>query len=239
MAHPALLKCGLCCTFITQSKKALINKSALILAYSYLVVKVYIAILRYTRTMQILQSDFCGKSIMSVHTGEQLCVVTGFVIHPDNLKIVLFITHASLKKQPYYLLPSSIRFADSKRLIIDSAQSLSEFDELVRYQRDILNNYNPVKKRVVTQSGKKLGTVANFSFDNQHNFVQKLYVQAGFFKRFLQTQFVIDRSVIIETTKNTIVVKDTVEELPATIKSPLTNKGPAKSLARPIKKSPN
>ncbi len=189
--------------------------------------------------MQVLQSEFSGKPIMSVHTGEQLCVVTGFVIHPDNLKILLFIAHAPLQKQSYYLLPSSIRFADSKRLIIDSAQSLSEFDELVRYQRDILHNFNPLKKKVITQSGKKLGVVQNFSFDNQHNFVQKLYVQANFFKRFLQTQFIIDRNVIIETTKNSIIVKDTVEELPATIKTPLTNKTTAKGLARSIKKSPN
>ncbi|MFO0862947.1 MAG: PRC-barrel domain-containing protein [Candidatus Saccharibacteria bacterium] len=189
--------------------------------------------------MQVLQSEFSGKPIMGVHTGEQLCVVTGFVVHPGNLKIILFIANAPLQKQPYYLLPNSIRFADSKRLIIDSAQSLSEFDELVRYQHDILHNFNPIKKKVITQSGKKLGTVVDFSFDNQHNFIQKLYVRASFFKRFLQAQFIIDRNSVIETTPNSIIVKDTVDELPATIKSPLPNKPPAKGLARSIKKSPN
>ncbi len=189
--------------------------------------------------MQILQSDFKGRPIMSVHTGEQLCVITDFVIHPDNLKILLFIAHAPLYKQPYYLLPSSIRFADSKRLIIDSAQSLSEFDELVRYQHDILQSFSPIKKRVVTQFGKKLGTVRNFSFDSQHNFIQKLYVEANIFKRFLQTQFVVDRSTIIKTTKNSIIVKDTTNELTNVVKSPITNKTTTRSLARSIKKIPN
>ncbi len=238
MAHPTLFA-GFAVHIIMQSKKALINNSALILAYFNLIVKVCTVVLGYTRNMQVLQSQFIGKPIMGVHTGEQLCVITGFVIHPDNLKIILFIAHATLQKKPYYLLPTSIRFSDSKRLIIDSAQNLSEFDELVRYQNDILNNYTPKGKKVITQSGKKLGVVDDFSFDSQHNFVQKIYVKANLFKRFLQQQFIIERNLIVETTKQTIIVKDAVSEIHSSLRTPIADESTAKSLAHPIKKSPN
>lgn len=189
--------------------------------------------------MQILRSEFIGKPVMGVHTGEQICVITDCIIHKENLKIILFSAQAGFQKQKLYLLPNHIRFADSKRLIVDSAQSLSEFNELVRYQNDIIHNYQPLKKKVVTISGKKLGTVSNYSFDNQHNFIQKLYVQANFLKRFLQAQFIIDRTSVIETKPNCIVVKDAVVSEKSVIKAPIPTKPEAKAVARSIKNIPS
>ena len=189
--------------------------------------------------MQILRSEFIGKPVMGVHTGEQICAITDCIIHQENLKILLFVTQAGLQKNPLYLLPNNIRFADNKRLIVDSAQTLSEFDELVRYQHDILDSYQPIRKKVVTVSGKKLGTVLDYSFDNQHNFIQKIYVRANFFKRFMQAQFVIDRVAIVETKKNSIIVKDATVNEGSTLKNPLPQKTEAKIAARSIKNNPS
>jgi uncharacterized protein YrrD len=185
--------------------------------------------------MQILRSEFVGKVVMSVHTGEQICVITDCIIQQNNLRIILFSTRVGLQKKQLFLLPKCIRFADRRRLIVDSNQSLSEFDELVRYQHDILHTYQPLRKKVVTESGKKLGTVSDYSFDNQHNFVQKLYVHANFFKRLLQTQLIIDRSSIIETKTDKIIVKDTVMSEKSTIKTAITAKTNSKVPARSAK----
>jgi sporulation protein YlmC with PRC-barrel domain len=189
--------------------------------------------------MQILRSDFIGKPVMGVHTGEQICVISDCVVHKDNLKIVLFAAQAGLQKEVLYLLPNSIRFADSKRLIVDSAQSLSEFDELVRYQHDILHTYKLLHKKVITSSGKRLGTVIDYSFDNQHNFVQKLYVRAILLKRFLQPQFIIDRSAILDTKPNSIVVKDAVVTETSTLETILPSKPDVEVTAKSVKKIPN
>lgn len=189
--------------------------------------------------MQILLSEFTGKPVMGVHTGEQICVITDCIIHKENLKILLFVTQTGLKKESLYLLPNNIRFSDSKRLIVDSASSLSDFEELVRYQHDILHSFNPIRKKVVTLSGKKLGIVTDYSFDNQHNFVQKLYVASNFFKRLLQARFVIDRSAIIETTANSIVVKDSVVTENSTIKNVLPSNQENKVSPRTTKDIPN
>jgi uncharacterized protein YrrD len=189
--------------------------------------------------MQILHSEFIGKPVMAVHTGEQICVITGCIVHQDNLKIILLVTKAGLQKNPLYLLPDSIRFADSKRLIVDSTNSLSEFDELVRYQHDILHSYQPLRKKVITEAGKKLGSVIDYSFDNQHYFIQKLYVQAGLLKRFLQAQSIIDRTMIVETKPNCIVVKDAVVSDKSSVKSTIPSKVSTKAVARSVKKLPS
>ncbi len=172
--------------------------------------------------MQKLSSSFIGLPVVSVQSSEPLGLLSDLVVKSEDLKIVLLVVSSHAKsKSKKYLLPRDIRFFNNKKVLIDSVQNLSDFDELVRYQNDILNSYRLPGKRVESASEKKIGKVTNFSFDPAHFYVTKLNVNPGFFKNFLVTNLLIDRSSIVETKKNTIVVKDNFAKVSKTATAPL------------------
>ncbi len=170
--------------------------------------------------MQKLCSNFIGLPIVSVQSSEPLGMLSDLVIKSEDLKIVLIIVTTSAKEKKY-LLPRDIRFFNNQKVLVDSIQNISDFDDLVRYQNDIIHNYTLIGKRVVSASVKRIGKVTNFSFDPAHFYVTKLNVTPGLFKNFLVTNLLIDRSSIVETKKNMIVVKDNFAKIKKTATAPL------------------
>ncbi len=158
--------------------------------------------------MQKLSSDLLEKPVVGVQNAEILGTINGFIVRPDDFKIVVCIVTPIVSKTKLYLLPSDIRLVNNNKIIIDSHQKLSEFEDLVRYQHDITNNYNVIGNKVETTTGKKLGRVKDFIFDPAHFYISKLYVRPRIFKTFLVTNLLIDRADVIDVKKNTIIVKD-------------------------------
>ncbi|MDQ5943815.1 MAG: PRC-barrel protein [Patescibacteria group bacterium] len=158
--------------------------------------------------MQKLSSDLLEKPVVGVQNAEILGTITGFIVRPDDFKIAVCIVTPLVSKSKLYLLPSDIRLVNNNKIIIDSHQKLSEFEDLVRYQHDITNNYSVIGNKVETTTGKKLGRVKDFIFDPAHFYISKLYVRPRIFKTFLVTNLLIDRADVIDVKKNTIIVKD-------------------------------
>jgi sporulation protein YlmC with PRC-barrel domain len=114
---------------------------------------------------------------------------------------------------PLYLLPTDIRFFNEQKILIDSDQKLSEFEDLVRYQHVITEHYSVIGKHVITSSGKKLGKVRDFLFDPSHYFLTKLVISPPLLRKFLVASLLIDRNDIIETKKNHIIVKENLAKI--------------------------
>jgi len=163
--------------------------------------------------MQKLSSDLLTKPVVGVQNAEILGTITGFVIRPDDFKIVVCVVTPIISKTKMYLLPSDIRLVNDNKVIIDSHQKLSEFEDLVRYQHDITNNYTVIGNKVETSNGKKLGRVKDFIFDPAHFYISKLYVRPRMLKVFLVTNLLVDRADVIDVKKNTIIVKDNFAKL--------------------------
>lgn len=68
---------------------------------------------------------------------------------------------------------------------------------------------------MVSDAGRKLGTVDDYSINLESNRVQKLYVRGGMLSSWLGTNLTIDRTQIIDVTPQKITVRE------ATIKSPI------------------
>lgn len=158
--------------------------------------------------MQKLSSDLLEKPVVGVQNAETLGLITGFIVKSSDFKIVACVVNSSISKNKLYLLPSDIRLVNNDKIIIDSHQKLSEFEDLVRYQHEITQNYNVIGNKVVTTSGKRLGKVENFIFDPAHFYISKLYVKPNILKSLLVTNLLIDRADVVDVKKNTIVVKD-------------------------------
>jgi len=163
--------------------------------------------------MQKLSSELVGRPIVSVQSSQHLGTLTGFILSNEDLKIVACTVAVPGTKNVHYLLPNDIRFFNAQKILVDSHQNLSEFADLVRYQHTITDNYMLIGKKVETTAGKKLGKVTSFLFDPAHYYVTKLGVTPPLFKKFLVTHLLIDRADIIETKKNTIIVKENVAKI--------------------------
>ena len=67
-----------------------------------------------------------------------------------------------------------------------------------------------VGQKVETKSGKYLGRVIHFDWDDISDLVQKLYVERRVLKFFAVKKYVIARSQILKITNKKIVVEDAV-----------------------------
>lgn len=171
--------------------------------------------------MQKLSSDFIGKPIVSVQGAEIIGILSSVIIKPSDFKMIVCVVSPLISKNKLYLLPGDIRLFNNDKIIIDSHQKLSEFEDLVRYQHDIINNYNVIGKKVETTSGKRLGKVSSFMFDPAHYYISKLYVRPGILKSIVVTNLLIDRADVVDTKKNTIIVKDNFAKIKKTSPSVL------------------
>jgi len=163
--------------------------------------------------MQKRIEDFLGKPVVSIQSAAILGTIVNLVIQSGDLKIVACEISVQNTKEKLYLLPNDIRFLNNDKVLINSVQSLTEFDDLVRYQHNILHNYQLTGKQVETVSGKKLGKVVGYVFDADHFIVKKLSVKQGMFKSLIATDLLIDIADIIDTKPKMIVVKDNLIDL--------------------------
>lgn len=168
--------------------------------------------------MQRLASQIIGAQLFSVHTGGKIGKITAILVRETDLKLELFIVSAIENKKPLYLLSSDIRALDRSRIIIDSYDKLSEAEDLLRHQDLIKSDNKLFGTKVQTQSGKKLGKVKDYSVDITHFFVTKLHIHTNWPQKLFHETLVIDRSDIIDITKDKIVVRDTTIKAKSSVK---------------------
>lgn len=168
--------------------------------------------------MQKLASQIIDGQLFSVHAGGKIADIIDILVRRKDLRIELLVVKPvdNIKKQ--FVLSSDIRAYDKNRVIIDSYQEMSEADELIRHQDLIKDGGWLIGAKVETQSGKFLGKVLDFSVDTTHYYVNKLHIRATWPQRLIHERLIVDRSDIVDITKNKITVRD------ATIKAKSTAK---------------
>lgn len=155
-----------------------------------------------------MYSNTISQPVVSVHTGEKLGFVENLLLEPSSLKIILFEINSPSEKKLLYLRPIDIRFSDTNKLIVDSYQSLSEKEDLVKFKNIFSNNYKLLNKPVFTSENKKLGRVKDFSYDDIQFFTAKLHVSSTILHKLFYESLILDRTEIIETRPDKIIVKD-------------------------------
>ncbi len=159
--------------------------------------------------MQILRSQIIGRHIFTIQGGYDMAIISNSYIQIKDLNIIVFqvsLTRAS--KQPHYLLPTDIRQITTQRLLIDHDDKLSLADELVRLTDTIKTPFLLINLIVETVSGKKLGKIVDYSFDDQFFVIKKLYVSVRIWDKVFTDQLIIDRNDIVDVIPKKVVVRD-------------------------------
>lgn len=158
--------------------------------------------------MQRLASQIIGAQLFSVHTGSKIGEITGLLVREKDLKLELLVAKVPDSNLVLYLLSNDIRAFDGNKIIIDSYDKLSEAEDLLRHQDIIKTRQNFFGIKVQTQSGKQLGKVKDYSVDITHFFAAKLHIRANLPQRLFHERLIIDRTDIVDMTKDKIIVRD-------------------------------
>ena len=154
---------------------------------------------------------------MSLRTGAPIATTTSPIINPNNLKIEAFYCADKFSKDVLVLLAQDVRDVIANGLVVNDHDVLSDPKDLIRLKKIIEIDFNLQGKSVQTESGHKVGKVADFAADTNTLYVQKLYVSQSLIKSIKSTQLSIDRTQIIEITDRKIVIKDLEDKVSSRI----------------------
>ena len=159
--------------------------------------------------MYLLASQLKSFAIISLQTGASLADVTDLVISRDKLEVLAYRCEGGeLASKTSVLLTRDIRQYAQGCLIVDTANDISDVDDIVRLRESLEQNFHLMGLAVITESKRKLGKVQDYSINIQTNMVQRLDVKQPLFRNFLVESLSIDRQDILDITAKYIVVRD-------------------------------
>lgn len=155
---------------------------------------------------------------MSLRTGTQIGTTIAAIINPNNLKIEgFYCTGGGHKKS--VLLYQDIRDVLPQGVVVNDTDALTDPAELVRLKDLMELNFELMGKHVVTVGKDKVGKVTDFATEIETMYVQKLYVSQSLFKSFASGNLGVDRSQIVEITKDKVVINDLHANMPVGAKA--------------------
>src|SRR5690606_10571028 len=122
-----------------------------------------------------LHETLLNIPVLSLRTGGKVGTATRLIINPNNLKIVGWYIDDRFNSKDLILLANDVRDISSKGVIINDHEDLSEPAELIRLKTILEINYDVLGKKVVSESGKKYGKVADYSVETNGLIIKKIY----------------------------------------------------------------
>lgn len=164
--------------------------------------------------MYILATKLSGLPIISLQASDTVAWARRPIIDIANLEIIAFHcqtpNHRSL-----VLVARDIRQLAPDCIIIDNEDELAETDDIVRLRDLIKTAYTPINKTVISDTGRKLGVVEDYTINLETCRIQKLHIRQSILQAWLGSSLIVDRTQIIDLTPQSITVRDTTIELPA------------------------
>jgi sporulation protein YlmC with PRC-barrel domain len=165
--------------------------------------------------MNVLAHDIQNMPVISLQTGDTVATLQLPVIDMGTLKVAAFRCEALSSGRSMVLLPRDIRQFATDGLLIDNEDELSEPHDLVRLSQLLKQDFNPIGKAVVTDMGRRLGTIENYALDLEHHHIQTIIVKPPMLRSWLGSNLTIDRVQIVDVTPKKVVVRDAVMLMPA------------------------
>lgn len=155
-----------------------------------------------------LAASLINQPLLSIRTAGPVATTESLIINPNNLKIEGFYCIDRYDKSRLVLVTIDIREILPPGIVINDHSVLSEVADLIRLRPIIDLNFILIGKRVVTESGQKVGRIIDFAADSKSLYIQKLYVGQSLFKNFSGGQLAVDRSQIVSISDREIVIQD-------------------------------
>ncbi len=165
--------------------------------------------------MYILASALLRLPIISLQTGEPIGMTRELILDPSDLRVVAMLCNATGKGEESVLMMGDARQVAQDCLIVNSENELTEPADVVRLQPLLHERFKPIGRHVITDLGRKLGTVDDYTINLDTMHLQKLYVKQSLLQSFMGSSLIIDRAQIIDVTGQRIVVRDADIKAPA------------------------
>lgn len=162
------------------------------------------------KRMLQLSTMLINRPVMSLRTGTQVATTLSPIINPNNLKIEGFYCQDTQRKQ-LVLVEQDIREVLPQGIVINDADVLVEPSELIRLKDVLAVHFELLGKQVITTGREKIGKVSDFATETQSMMIKKLYVSRSLFKGFASGNLGVDRTQIVEITRDRIVIQDLSE----------------------------
>ncbi len=175
----------------------------------------------YNTFMYVLASQLTNRPLMSLQTGEAVAAIAGPILDPASLEVVGYLCHTPSQKKHLVLMVRDIRELARDCVIIDSADELTEADDIIRLKPLLEQNYSPIRQSVVTDLGRRLGGVEDYTINLESHRLQKLYVKQPIWRSWSGASLIIDRTQIIDVSPHQIVVREATAKAPLLAAEPL------------------
>ena len=161
----------------------------------------------YNLSMQVFPQQLIGLPVLSLQTGQRVATSTNLVIDPDRLAVAALL--CVVGRTQMILLPQDIRQLAPQGILVDSEESLSEPDDVVRVAPLAQRGWSPAGKKVQTDMGRPVGKVETFTIAPELFILQKLHVRRPIWQSLTGASVIIDRSQVLDVTDSQIIVRDT------------------------------
>ncbi len=164
--------------------------------------------------MLILSERLLDVPILSLQTGVPVARTSGFIIDPRRMHVMAFYCEGSqLVDDESVLHTADIREFSNIGIIVNNSDDIMSPSDLVRLQEVLEYNFNLIGMSVIDSTRQRLGKVCDFSTETDSFLIKTFTVKRPLFKALNDTELVINRTQIIEVTRDHIIVKaPTVEE---------------------------
>lgn len=154
-------------------------------------------------------SQMGGAAVRTQNNPDETGRVKGPVLDIDKGVVAAYAL--SGRPQRFVCTVDIIGYLDHSIIIKDS-DAAQELEGLVRLKRLVERQVRPFRLRVVTESGRRLGTAKDYLFDSTSHEIAKIHVRPGLLSRVLTHEFVIGRAQVVKMTEREIIVKHEVAE---------------------------
>lgn len=162
-----------------------------------------------------LSNSIIDVPILSLRTGSPIATATKVIMNPNNLKIEGWFAADRLEGSELVLVAGEVRDVLDRGIVVNDHEVLSPAEDLVRLKETIEIGFELIGKAVTTESGKRLGKVADFAVETEALIVKKIYVGQSLIKNFSGGTLSIDRTQIIEITDKRIIVEEPTDKAKA------------------------
>lgn len=161
--------------------------------------------------MLLVGSKMIGSPVLSLHVGGMIASTKEAVIDPEDLRVIAYTLDGPLiKNDPEVgnmLDTEDVREVSGSGLIVDSADRFTTREDVIHFDEVMNLGFNLVGLKVVTQDGKKLGKIVDYTLDSSTFMIYQLIVQRPFMSSLLDPELTINRSQIIEIDDYKVTIK--------------------------------
>ncbi|MBR3164048.1 PRC-barrel domain-containing protein [Candidatus Saccharibacteria bacterium] len=164
----------------------------------------------------MIGSKVVGTPVLSLHMGGEIAQTDLDIIDPENLKVIAYTLKGEILKDPEagsILMTDDVRELSNRGLVIDSADRLVEREDVIRLAEIMELNFSLIGLKVVTEGGKKIGKIVDYTLDSGSFMVYQVIVQRPLLSSFTDPQLTINRSQIVEVDDFKITIKGDKEQI--------------------------